>query len=352
VHSSKPSRRFTLPFVCLALASWVLVPSTSSSASTTQALIPITIGYSPEGPFTGDNTIAVANYLGLWQKAGLKLEPAPFSVAPVVEVTALESNHVDLIFGGPGSVHLAMLGDARILGADDFSEEDFVIGTSKIHTISQLKGQSVIFNSGTTGEIILDLALHSVGLSLNDIKGIDIADTGSMIAAFLSGDAPAVATYVPISTTVLQKDPTAHVLFSDKSSYPKYVLPDPILTSEGYAAHHADALARFMWVYDKAQEWSIAHLAQTIQLIAALNKEPTSDVTVGAPPDNDRVIEPAQLNTAYGSALGHTWFESLQSVFEQMGVLTPSEVVSPSNYLDFAPALAAAKQMSSPGYAG
>ena len=204
MRTDKWSHRLGLPVVGMALACGVLVPSGVSSATSlshrlpaqSQPLTTISVGYSPEGPYTGDNTIAVANYLGLWQKAGLKLSPQPFTVAPVVEVTALESNHVDVMFGGPGSVHLAMLGNARILGVADFSEEDFLIADSSIQSISQLKGKSVIYDSGTTGEMILDLALHSVGMNLTDIKGIDIADTGQHDRGVLSGDAPALTTYI------------------------------------------------------------------------------------------------------------------------------------------------------------
>ncbi len=351
VHGKTLARYGALPIAALAVAFGALVPSASSSASGpdvrhSQNLIPIEVAYSPTAPYTGVNTVAVANHLGLWQKAGLKLVPEPFTVAPVVEVAALESNHVNVMFGGPGSVHLAMVGEARILGAADFSEEDFLVANSSIHKISTLKGKSVIFNQGTTGEIILALALQSVGLNLTDIHGIDISSTGGLISAFVSGDAPAVGTYTPISTKVLQEVPHSHVLFTDKSGFPKLAMPDPILTSVAYAKSNAGTLARFMWVYDKAQEWSLAHTKASIELSSAYTKVALATVEAGAPPGHDKIVSPTVLDNEYTHDVGSTWFVPLAKVFEEMKVITASSLVPRGQYLDYGPALAAAKHLS------
>lgn len=321
------------------------VLSSCASAAPAQPLIPISVGYAPNAPFTGDNTIAIANYLGLWKKAGLRLVAEPFTVAPIVEVAALESNHLDVLVGGPGAIHLPMIGDARLLGIADISQLDSVIANSSIHSVAQLRGKSVLYGQGTTGEMILDIALQRAGLKLSDVHGINTPDVGSLIAAFVAGDAPAVGTYVPDSTIILAKDPSAHVLFSDKVSYPKWVLPDPMLTSITYAKQHAGALARFMWVYYKALAYTIAHPTRTVQLVAGLEKEPVSYVRTGAPP-YVRELEPSQLNRAYTTQLAAKWFSSLATVFEQMGVISPKTLVSPKQYLDFGPAIVAYKQLT------
>lgn len=97
---------------------------------------------------------------------------------------------------------------------EDVSETaDAIMGAAGINSISDLKGQKVAYEEGTTSDILLSYALEQNGMSIDDIIRVPLpaSDAGS---ALIAGRVPAAVTYEPYLTTALNEDPEVKLLYT------------------------------------------------------------------------------------------------------------------------------------------
>jgi NitT/TauT family transport system substrate-binding protein len=230
-----------------------------------------------------------------------------------------------------------MTGDAMILGINDLSVTDFLIAKPSIQTVADLKGKTVIYSKGTVEELVLALALQGTGLTLNDLKLVNIPDFATQVTAYLSGQADAIAASAPFSNTVLQKDPSSHTIFSDATGYPKFVIPDSWVTSPSFDQAHPDTVDRFMWAVGKIQNWCSANIDACVSDVSAFSKQTVDVIKQNAPPDNAKLLTAGDLATKYQDGTVKGWYQALAQVFLESGRITT--IPDQSTYLDLGPAI-------------
>jgi NitT/TauT family transport system substrate-binding protein len=325
----------------------VLTMSVGASlpASSQTAPAKVTVGYF--GDWESSFVTAVGIKEGIFKAAGLDATGAEFNNGPPA-VAAMSSGSLSFAFIGPGPIKLAMSGNAMILGISDLSITDFLIAKAGIKNAGDLKGKTVIFAKGTVEEVILALALAQYNMKPEDVKLVNIPDFATQVTAYLSGDADAIAASSPFSNTIIEKDPKAHIIFSDGTIYPKLVMPDSWLTSAAMLKDHRDSVVRFMWALGKIQNWSLANVDKSVADVADFTKQPVDVVKQNAPPDEAKVIAPADLAEKYKDGTAQKWYEEIGKVFVETGRM---ESVPPANtYLDFGPAIDAAKKLGQASY--
>lgn len=119
--------------------------------------------------------------------------------------------------------------ELRIVLVNDVSYgNDALIAGPKIEGIEDLKGKTVALEIYSVSHYVLASALHTKGLTLNDVRVVNLS-AGDAAAAFLSGSVPAVVVWNPWILRIV-KSGKGKVLFS--SAQMKGLLPDCLVASE------------------------------------------------------------------------------------------------------------------------
>ncbi len=101
----------------------------------------------------------------------------------------------------------------KIVSLLDFSlKADAILAGADIMSVADLKGKSIAFEEGTTSDILLNYALSSNGMTINDIVKVPMpaADAG---AALIAGRVPVAVTYEPYISAALAQNKNIKLLF-------------------------------------------------------------------------------------------------------------------------------------------
>ncbi len=166
-------------------------------------------------PWLGYGQWHVAASKDLFKKAGLEdVELVNFSEDKDINA-ALASGQLD---AANIATHTAMGMVAaglpvKIVSLLDFSlKADAILAGSDIKSVADLKGKNIAFEEGTTSDILLNYALASNGMTINDIVRVPMpaADAGT---ALIAGRVPVAVTYEPYISTALAQDKNIKLLF-------------------------------------------------------------------------------------------------------------------------------------------
>lgn len=147
------------------------------------------IGYGP---------LYIAQDQGLFRKAGLDVDLRVIEASSDA-IAAMQGGRVDMVastvdnftlFAGNGAdvTLLAVLGESA--GGDG------IVAKNDIKTLTDLKGRSVAVQMGSISQFILSEALDRAGLTLADVRTIDMK-SGDAGAAFAAGSVDAAVTWQP-----------------------------------------------------------------------------------------------------------------------------------------------------------
>jgi NitT/TauT family transport system substrate-binding protein len=125
-----------------------------------------------------------------------------------------------------------------VLGVDASVGGDGIVAEKKIAKVEQLKGQRVGVSSGSVSQWFLAYVLDQHGLSLGDVKQVDMT-AGDAGAAFAAGRIPVAATWQPWLSRS-QKNPNGHVLV-DTKTYPD-IITDQVAFQPDFIEEHPDVV--------------------------------------------------------------------------------------------------------------
>ncbi|MCW2760685.1 MAG: hypothetical protein JWR85_886 [Marmoricola sp.] len=155
------------------------------------------------------HTIAVDDKLwlgqaeGQWADAGLDLKTTQFDTG--IELSqALASGDLDVAIMGGVTSNFPAQGQGKIFmlnSRETATARLFVQGDSGIKTVPDLKGKKIITTEGTTADIYLHRALQKAGLNRDEVTIVN-AKMPDAVQAFIAGQVPAVALWVPFDLRV------------------------------------------------------------------------------------------------------------------------------------------------------
>ncbi|AJE46836.1 aliphatic sulfonate ABC transporter substrate-binding protein [Celeribacter indicus] len=199
---------------------------------------------------------------------GTRIEFSTFDGGSAASV-ALGSGELDLMYTGNNpALRLAATGaDVIAAGLSSWvpNNETVVIvrADSDIHSLEDLKGESVAYLLGTVRHSTLSKALETVGLSTSDVDtlnfGIEVSGP-----ALDRGDVSAI---VETRATVqsLIDSGFARVIF-DAGEYPEWSVPFPITVSGTFARNHPEILTRLLAQDIRLSRWVDENPEETIRL--------------------------------------------------------------------------------------
>lgn len=159
-----------------------------------------------------------ARAVGAFKKEGVNPKFIRFENGPAMNA-AFKSGSVDIGYSGtPGFLTALTTGTkmqwVAIDGDNDHEQGLVARPGSGIKSVKDLAGRKVAAPIGTTAWMGLKISLEDAGMSLSDIKFVDLK-TNAMVAAFQRGDVDAIHVYAPwlyklqsVGGTIVQTDDT------------------------------------------------------------------------------------------------------------------------------------------------
>lgn len=295
---------------------------TTAASTTAPAAVTVKVGYQPD--LHGAGVLDIGQSQHFWQKFGINLDMVQFSSGPT-EMQAMAGGDIQFGYLGPGAVWIPATGQGTIITLDSLEVGDWVIGQPTITTLADLKGKRVGYAQGTSGEMILRLALQRAGLTMHDIQPI-ILDPTAVVPAFLSHHIDAAATWVPLTEAISQTEPQAHFLINDSAFSAQHSFPDVWVASRAEVATQPDTVKRFLEGFALANDYRLTHTAQTISLVAHQAGVPTAGLTAQ---NKATIWIPSHTLAAdYANGTAATWITGLDQLLTTIGKLPQSEPLS------------------------
>ena len=250
-------------------------PASGSTSASTPASEPaeefetvdLRVAYMPN---MGSNSLlATALNMGYFEEMGLNVTLTEFQGGPA-EIAAMASGDIDISQIGHGAHALCIEGQAKIFHLDCTSLADAVVANTEkgISSIADLKGKTIGVSSGTSAEIILNLALASAGLTQDDVTLTEM-DANGMVTAMVSGGVDACATWSPSTMTIANALGDKALTLATNNDYVDQVtFPSSFITTEKFANENHDVLVRFSRALLKAQDYRAANIEEVAKWVA------------------------------------------------------------------------------------
>lgn len=218
-------------------------------------------------PWPGYEFVHLADRKGFFKEEGVSVRLIRFSVLEDAR-RAFERGQVD----GMTSTLIELLqahehGNAGkvVLIADFSNGADVVIARKGINSPADLKGKKLGAESASLGVFVLARALNKAGLSLDDVKLMDMGPL-NIEKALLSGEIDALHTYPPYSTDILKHKDAVTKIF-DSTQIPGEVV-DIVSFSPDIIAHRMKDIIALRRAWDKAVAYARQHPKEANKIMA------------------------------------------------------------------------------------
>jgi NitT/TauT family transport system substrate-binding protein len=159
---------------------------------------------------------------GSFDKQGIDFELSAFDTGPET-FEAMAAGKLDLLSAGGvvadylarGAGRLFLINDIEVATAQLWVRPDLGVAT-----FANLRGKRVATTRRTTAHIFLDRALRANNLAASDVEIVS-GRMSDNVAAFIAGEVPAVALWVPFNIIVRDKVPDAIKLVDASAYYPQ-----------------------------------------------------------------------------------------------------------------------------------
>ncbi len=284
-----------------------------------------TVNFGYIADYNGSSLLAIADKEGLWAKAGLKPSLKVFTNGPL-QVTALGAGDLDFGYIGPGALWLPASGKAKVIAIDTLTTADRVIAQPGITSMAGLKGKKVGVPEGTSGEMVLNLALKRAGMTPKDIQEVPL-DPATIVSAFLSGRIDGAGIWYPLLSSIKAKKSDLVEVASDAD----FTATDAFPTSFVSGERTSPALTKkVLQVLAEANDYRAAHPQQAIADAAGLLH--VTDAQAAQDAANVTVFTTAQLVAKGKDGTIDTWLNGLDQFF--VGTKQLPSAPAPSSYYD------------------
>jgi NitT/TauT family transport system substrate-binding protein len=283
----------------------------------------VTFGYI--GDYNGTSLLAIADQQKLWAKHGIEVTTKVFTTGPI-QVQALGAGDLDFGYIGPGAMWLPASGKAKVVALNSLGNADRVIAQPGITSLAQLKGKKVGVPAGTSGDMILSVALKKAGMTTKDIQVVPM-DPPTIVSAFSSGQIDGAGIWYPLLNNIKKKKPNLVELakdtdFADTASFPTAFI------ASNKAAGAVDQTAKVEQVLRAAMDYRAANPDKTAELVATLTKQPVDAVKADAA--NSQMLDTKTADGYTADGTFNKWLTALGDYFVSSGKLEQN--TDPSTY--------------------
>ena len=284
----------------------------------------VEFGYIPD--FNGTSLLAIAEDQGLWEKYDLEVETASFTNGPL-QIQALGTGDLDFGYIGPGAFWLPASGQAKIVAMNTLGQADRVVGQPGIETMEDLRGKQVAVPEGTSGDMILTLALQEAGMTKEDIEVVPM-EPSAIVTALSSGQVDGAGFWYPALATVKEEVPGLVEIAQNSDFEDTVAFPTAFVAGNDLVAEEQDKLDRVLAALREAIEYRAANMDETIQLTAEFND--LDPAAVEADAGNVQVLSLEEIDQLTEDGTVDMWLGGMVDYFVGSGQLP--EAVDPGEF--------------------
>ena len=317
-HSSRQRGVFAAAAAVVALALSGCAPSAaggSDEAGAPAELEKVRFGYIAD--FNGASIAAIAEDQGLWEKHGIDVETPVFTNGPL-QIQALGTNDLDFGYIGPGAMWLPASGQAKVAAINALGNADRVIAQPGITSIEDLKGKKVAVPEGTSGDMILTMALKDAGMTMDDVEKVAM-DPATVVAAFSAGQVDAAGIWYPLIDTIQQQVPELEILAENEDFADQVAFPSAFVASPAFVEENPELTEQVIAVIREAIDFRVENMDEAVELTATMTKLKPEDLAAEAA--NAKYLTSAELTELTEDGTVTTWLTSLNEYFVSAGKL-------------------------------
>lgn len=273
--------------------------------------------------FNGASLVAVAEDAGLWAEQGLTPDLKVFTNGPI-QIQAFGSGSLDFGYVGPGALWLPASGRAKVIAINNLGQADRVVAQPGLRTMADLKGRKVGVPEGTSGDMLLRLALKREGMRIEDLELVRM-DPSTVVAAFSSRQIDAAGIWYPLIAVMKERVPDLVEIARSADFFPKIAFPTAFVSRNDVA----DGLTRrVIAVLKKANAVRAADLDRAVKVTAKFTGIAADKLAVEAANSKFLTTPDLEAKTADGTAAG--WLATMNDMFREFGRLP--DPLPPSAY--------------------
>ncbi|WP_442935587.1 aliphatic sulfonate ABC transporter substrate-binding protein [Nitratireductor sp. CH_MIT9313-5] len=277
-----------------------------------QELEEIRMGYIAD--YFGASIAAIATEQDLWEKYGLEAELSVFTNGPI-QVQALNAGSLDFAYIGPGALWLPASGQAKVIAPNALGYTDRVIAQPGIESIEDLAGLRVAVPEGTSGDMLLRLALEEAGMSTDDVEIVSM-DPSTVVSAFASGQVDAAGIWYPFVDVIKQRVPDLNELSSNEAFFPEIAFPSSFIVSDDRAGDE-EVIRQVVAVIKEANDFRRDNPEEAVAITAAFLGAPEEPLL--AESKLARLPSSAEYEELSEGGQVANWFGTLAGLYEQFG---------------------------------
>jgi NitT/TauT family transport system substrate-binding protein len=293
--------------------------------------IDVDFGYIPD--FNGTSLLAIAEDQGLWEKYGVNITTTSFTNGPL-QIQALGTGDLDFGYIGPGAFWLPASGQAKIVAINTLGQADRVVAQPGIDSIEDLRGKTVAVPEGTSGDMILTLALEDAGMTKDDLNVVPM-EPSSIVAALSSKQVDGAGFWYPALATVKQQVPDLVELAENSDFEDTVSFPTAFVAGNDVVADEPEKVDRVLKVLREATAYRAENLDEAIQLTAAFSALDPAQVEADA--GNVQILSLEEIDELTEDGTVNTWLSGMVDYFVAAGKLTdpvdPTEFYTGDLYL-------------------
>ena len=321
-----------LAFVAITGAGAVLVGACSSggdqstsgagAGSSGDALAAVRLGVEP---WIGYGPWHVAASQGFFDEQGVDVTVTNFDTDADINA-ALASGNLD---AASVASHTAMKFqeagvDVSIVLLLDASEDaDAILAAGDVTSVADLKGKKVAYEEGTTSDLLLNYALDSEGMTIDDIEKVPM-DANSAGTALISGQVPVAVTYEPYISEALSTGSEIHKLYT--ASEKEGLISDVLVVNNTFLDEHPDSLAALLRSWDAAIGYYESDADDAKSIIAEAVGSNPEDLTTAF--DGVKFFDLADNETQLGGEFTTSTLPAIQTAAVKANILDGSGDIS------------------------
>lgn len=273
----------------------------------------VRIGYNAD--FNSSGLIAIAEHKKLWAKHGLTAKTSRFTNGPL-QIQAMGAGDLDVGSVGPGALWLPATGRGKIIAINSLGLADRLIAQPGITSVEELKGKKVGVPEGTSGDMILQLALQRAGMKAEDVQKVAM-DPNTVVSAFSSGKIDAAGIWYPLVGIIKKSKPKAVELAKNEDFFPRYSFPCAFVASNKLVSEDPKTAKAVQKVLQEANDYRIEHLDDAIAITSGYIDVPEEQLKGEA--ENIKLMSTDELVKSTRDGEVEEWLQGLLELFVSVG---------------------------------
>ena len=284
----------------------------------------VTFGYI--GDYNGASLLAIAEDQGLWEKHGLEANTKVFTNGPL-QIQALGAGDLDFGYIGPGAMWLPASGQAKVVAINTLGNADRVIAQDGTSSIEELRGKTIGVPEGTSGDMILTLALEQAGMTKKDVKVVNM-DATTIVSAFSSKKIDAAGFWYPAIATIKKQVPDLVELAKNSDFKSQVSFPTAFVAGNKVVSDQKTKSEKVIAVLREAIAYRHDNVEKSIELTAGMLNVPVDQVKADA--GNNEILSVEDLDKMTKDGTIDDWLTGMTDYFVEAGKLKSS--IDPKTY--------------------